>query len=892
MTALNDDTTRTASEPNGPGRPERIGRYELLDRIGKGGMGVVYRARDTQLDRLVALKMIVTELAEESETRERFIREARAAADLNHPNIIKIYDFGEQSGRAYIAMELLAGRNLVQVLEDEERIPIESWMKVMRGVSAGLSFAHARAIVHRDLKPGNLFLPDNGWVKILDFGLARIASSKLTRSGLVFGTPDYMSPEQVRGKVVDHRSDIFSFGAVCYHLVAGRKPFAAGSLPMVMRRVLEEDPEPLAETSPMVARIIWKALQKDPAARYQTMDELRADLDRVGESEDEEEEEEEATVLIQPNPARAGFPQIDRYRIVERIGRGGMGVVYRAHDPVLDRDVAIKSILGDFSSSAGAAEQFEREARAAARLQHANIITIYELGTAEESPYIVMEFLAGVDLEAMMHARRRPPLAARVDMVMQLCAGLSYAHQQGVVHRDIKPSNVRVLDDGTIKLIDFGIAKVSRSGPTFPDLAGSVAYTSPEQLHGAGVDARSDVFSVGVLMYELFGGRPPFVGDSPTAIAYQVLNHDPSPVATIDADVPEVLSDVVARALEKSPERRYEDAAALAEALAAAASEVPSHGLDQPFGEGRSSDLLLRSRAAQSDGYANVGLSGDSVKTPPPETGRRRSRRIVAIAASALALLVPVGGAVVWRQLVTRELPSVLQIPPPPVTGPGAVLALTVESDPPGARILIAGADYRGMGGVPIALTTPATLPFRGAFPDAVELRRSGYDPVEVLVPGGEGPVRVVAAALDERPLGAVAVSGTYPFEVWTGGRRLSGAATDHVVRLIAGPVTLRLRNPEVFLDQRFRVQVGPDQEARLRAPPLGRLTVYSRPGNCEILVDGQVVGFPPVLNHRVVAGGHSIARKCPNGEQDATESRSVSAGAEGEIVRFGPTVP
>ena len=307
MTALNDDTTRTASEPNGPGRPERIGRYELLDRIGKGGMGVVYRARDTQLDRLVALKMIVTELAEESETRERFIREARAAADLNHPNIIKIYDFGEQSGRAYIAMELLAGRNLVQVLEDEERIPIESSMKVMRGVSSGLSFAHARAIVHRDLKPGNLFLPDNGWVKILDFGLARIASSKLTRSGLVFGTPDYMSPEQVRGKVVDHRSDIFSFGAVCYHLVAGRKPFAGGSLPMVMRRVLEEDPEPLAETSPMVARIIWKALQKDPAARYQTMDELRADLDRVGESEDEEEEEEEATVLIQPSPGGPGF---------------------------------------------------------------------------------------------------------------------------------------------------------------------------------------------------------------------------------------------------------------------------------------------------------------------------------------------------------------------------------------------------------------------------------------------------------------------------------------------------------------------------------------------------------------------------------------------------------
>lgn len=884
MTELDDDTARVPAAPNKPSRPERIGRYTLLDRIGKGGMGVVYRARDTQLDRVVALKMIVTELADEEETRQRFVREARAAADLNHPNIIKIYDFGEEAGRAYIVMELLAGRSLSEVLEDGKAIPFESAMVLMRGLAAGLAFAHSRAIVHRDLKPGNLFLPDNGPVKILDFGLARIASSKLTRSGLIFGTPDYMSPEQVRGKVVDHRSDIFSFGAVCYHLIAGRKPFAAGSLPLVMRKVLEENPEPLTDVPSMVARVVAKALQKDPAARYQTFDQLRGDLDRVGETE-----ERQATVLIPRAPARTTFPRIGRYEIVEQIGRGGMGVVYRAHDPVLDRDVAIKSILGDFSPESGTAEQFEREARAAARLQHANIITIYELGMSEGSPYIVMEFLAGADLEAVMRGPRRPSLATRLDLVMQLCAGLSFAHRQGIVHRDIKPSNVRVLGDGTVKLIDFGIAKISRSAPTFGDLAGSVACMSPEQLDGASVDARSDVFAVGVLMYELFGGRPPFDGDSPTAIAYEVLNHDPPPLTTVNNEVPEALSDVVARALEKRPDQRYENAAALADALATALPEALRPVLDAPR-DALLNDLdLIRSPATGSDRHADVEVSVHrSGETLPPAAGRGRRRRAAMAAVAVLALLTLAGGAGVWGYLILSDLPGVRRLPPPPVIGPTPVLALTVESDPPGARILIAGGDYLGIDDEPIEVNTPATLPFREAFPNAVQLSRPGYDPLEVIVPEGDGPTRVVRAVLDERPLGTLAVSGPYAFEVWSGSRRVSAAATEHVLRFRSGPATLRLRNRELFLDQRFDVQVAANERAQLRAPPLGRLTVYSRPGNCEILIDGQVVGFSPVRTRRVAAGRHVVARRCPNAEQNASERRTISAGTE-ETVRFGP---
>ena len=879
MTDSSDGTAPIRAEQP---TPERIGRYTLLERIGKGGMGIVYRARDTQLDRIVALKTIVTELADENETRQRFIREARAAADLNHSNIIKIYDFGEEAGRAYIVMELLTGQNLSALLQNGRAVPFDLAMTVMRGVSAGLAFAHSRGIVHRDLKPGNLFLADDGTVKVLDFGLARVASSKLTRSGLVFGTPDYMSPEQVRGSVVDHRSDIFSLGAVFYHLLTGRKPFAAGSLPLVMRKVLDEDPEPPADVPEAVVRMIAKALQKEPAARYQTADQLRADIDRVGDTEEQQD-----TVLIQRGAARPAFPQIGRYRIVEQIGRGGMGVVYRAHDPVLDRDVAIKSILGDFSPESGAAEQFEREARAAARLQHANIITIYELGMSEGSPYIVMEFLAGADLEEMMRATRRPSLATRLDMLLQLCAGLSFAHQQGVVHRDIKPSNVRVLEDGTVKLIDFGIAKVSRSAPTFDDLAGSVACMAPEQLEGGHVDARSDVFAVGVLMYELFGGNAPFGGDSPATIAYQVLNLDPPPLTEIDSEVPEALSAVVARALAKQPERRYTDAGALARALAEALPEALRPVLDAPRGS-MPGDFDLRAPT----GGAGRSLDPEMSDRPPgaaaPPAKSRSIGPIAAASGSVLAVLA-LAGAAVWGYPILTDLPLVPRVPPPAITGPDAVLALTVESDPPGARVLIAGVDYLGVDDEPMQVTTPVTIPFRGVFPDVVELRRPGYQPIDVLVPDGEGPTRQVATVLDARPTGTVAVSGGYDFEVWSGNRRLEAAASEHSIRLVAGSETLRLRSRELFLDRTYRVEVAPDRVARLRAPPVGRLTVYSRPGNCEILIGGQVVGFPPLLGVRVAAGRHVVARRCPNAEQNATDTRTVAAGSEGEVVSFGP---
>src|SRR5262245_33228412 len=254
----------------------------MMGKIGKGGMGVVSRARDSGIGRTVAVKMLVSDIDVSEETRERFFREARSAGQLTHRNIIRIYDFGEENGRAYIVMELLTGESLASLLGREEKIQLEQQVELMMRMCEGLAFAHARGIVHRDVKPANLFVTTDGQVKILDFGVARIASSKLTRSGLLVGTPDYMSPEQVMGMVVDQRSDVFSAGAVFYQLLTARNPFAANRLPDVLNRVRLEAPEPIteAEAPAELTAIVMKALEKDPAQRYQRTVEMLASLTR------------------------------------------------------------------------------------------------------------------------------------------------------------------------------------------------------------------------------------------------------------------------------------------------------------------------------------------------------------------------------------------------------------------------------------------------------------------------------------------------------------------------------------------------------------------------------------------------------------------------------------
>src|SRR5262252_8542268 len=205
---------------------DRFGKYQVLERIGRGGMGTIFKAHDPVLDRSVALKLISTDVEVTDELRARFFREAQACARLSHPNIVTIYDMGEHEGRLYIVMELLDGEELRRLIAQRRPLTLEDKLSVMLQVCDGLHYAHQRGIVHRDIKPANIFLLRNGQVKILDFGIAQVATTDagLTRTGLIMGTLRYISPEQVRGQA-SSRSDIFSVGAVFYEFLSLRAPF-------------------------------------------------------------------------------------------------------------------------------------------------------------------------------------------------------------------------------------------------------------------------------------------------------------------------------------------------------------------------------------------------------------------------------------------------------------------------------------------------------------------------------------------------------------------------------------------------------------------------------------------------------------------------------------------
>ena len=259
--------------------------------------------------------------------------------------------------------------------------------------------------------------------------------------------------------------------------------------------------------------------------------------------------------------------RIGKFTIIRRLGRGGMGTVYEGHDPALDRRVAIKTLTAEVIADEDSRNRFEREAKAAAKLQHPNIVTIYELGNfgGNEKPYIVMEYLEGTDVSTLI-GKKGMPIAEALDITVQLCRALDFAHQNGVVHRDVKPANLRYLDNGQVKIMDFGIARVeggqqiTKSGV----MIGTLHYMSPEQIRGQKLDGRTDIFSTGCILYELLTGERPFPGESATSILYNIVNEMPTPIVEKNADLPQEVQDVLDRAMAKNPDDRFNVAGEMA----------------------------------------------------------------------------------------------------------------------------------------------------------------------------------------------------------------------------------------------------------------------------------------------------------------------------------------
>jgi len=472
--------------------------------------------------------------------------------------------------------------------------------------------------------------------------------------------------------------------------------------------------------------------------------------------------------------------RIGKYEIRRLVARGGMGALYLANDPDLDREVAVKVMSEDIMSDEQGRARFYREAKAAARLQHRNIVTVFDFAHDGDVPYIVMEFLRGQNLAERL--RSGPPftLPATLDLTIQLCEGLHFAHGEGVVHRDVKPANIWVLPDGSVKLLDFGIAKLATSTLTAGTaVVGSAAYMSPEQIEGQPVDARSDLFSVGAVLFELVAGQPAFDGRSVTAVMMKITQDEPAPdVRTAAPDTPAALASVIARALQKSPDDRYSDAAEMVTDLRIVRLELA----DQ---DERSQTVLGRSRDpgqptshqdAPKEPVATIGspvvvFSEPTLPVQRPsrqeykatedtkdikDTGATdhhydvfRSSEEKVEAPQVAATPAAVHSSSSWRWVVLAALLAITALASVLFFSrlqPTGAPPLQVTSSPEGARIVVGGQDT--------GLRTPADVRIE-RLPVDIRLEMAGYVPFVVRITEqqfGTESGRRVTATLAEVP--------------------------------------------------------------------------------------------------------------------------------------------
>src|SRR5688572_29851272 len=330
--------------------------------------------------------------------------------------------------------------------------------------------------------------------------------------------------------------------------------------------------------------------------------------------------------------------QVGRYEIQRRLGRGGMGTVYVAHDPVLGRMVAIKVFAGDLDMP-DARERFSREARAAAALNHPNIVTVYDFGEFAAQPYIVMEYVPGETLANLIRRKAAVSMADKLRWVEELCAGAGYAHQMSVVHRDIKPANLMLDRSGRLKILDFGIARMLGIASNTSVMIGTPGYMAPEQITGDPVDHRSDQFSIGVVLYELLSYSEPFPGDTLPMITHRIISQEPTPLEQLVPDASPELIAIVAQALKKSSAQRFKDADTMRIAITRVRRQYESDpdrntatmpaGRDSlpPGGANRGTGSSRR-RATDSLGVAQLTPPPDPRRTDREALARRRTAQL------------------------------------------------------------------------------------------------------------------------------------------------------------------------------------------------------------------------------------------------------------------------
>lgn len=559
------------------------GRYEILARLAEGGMGAVYRARRVLLGDEVAIKVILAEVTGPGPV-QRFVRESRACAQLRHPNIVAIFDYNaDDPQRPFLVMELLSGPSLKQELAERGTFEPGELRRILQPLCSALSLAHDRGIVHRDLKPANIVAHDFAAAervyKIVDFGVANIRQpaeeTRLTGSHQFIGTVAYASPEQLTGGEVDARSDVYSLGAVAFELVTGRLPFqGADPMAMVSGHLSQPVPAPSGVRPGLPAWLdlaVGRALAKSPADRWPDMRAL-------------------AAALAGPEPAiavagsrTAGGGLLGTYELGEALGPGRLGsTVHRGVHRALGHPVAIRILRGVSERDRAARARFLREARTL-QVAHPSIIQVRDYGEEGELAYVVTDFIEGPSMRQVLDEAGALPWERLEALVGQLLAAAQVLHRRKGLLCGLSPDIVRLTADEEGERLMISTAGIWQA----QDLLGTLQegtlrgagladaelrYVAPELLIGRTADVRSDVFTLGVLIYEMATGQLPFDGATLPELLGRMLSGGCRDPREIQPALPEEAAAAIRTALDPVPERRFGSAREFQAAFSSPAS--------------------------------------------------------------------------------------------------------------------------------------------------------------------------------------------------------------------------------------------------------------------------------------------------------------------------------
>lgn len=549
-----------------------IGKYRLAEESGRTCLATNYLAEDLEHGRLVLFSLIHPDLPTRQDFMPAFRRQARLMGRVNSPYVVHWLDFGESDGRWFFVQECVLGRSLAQWIADEAPLDIPLALRFARQIAQCLADVIPLGLIHGDLRPANVHVTAGQVVKIANYGLAEVFDiPRLAlegRSEMV----NYLAPELCLDSSAstesappsadpDIRSDMYALGAIMFEMLTGLVPFPRDNAAEVMEAHRSATVPSARQLNPNVPQeldqLIVNCLDKHPAGRYLPLTLARSLAALHG------------APGIPGGPARASLVgrTVKNYHLLEWVGNGAMSTVYKAYHAELDRFVAVKILDCSMAEGNDLAARFQREAWAVARLDHPNILPVYDFGQEGELSIIVTKYVEGGTLRDILG--HPLPLEQCARILSQLAEALDHAHQHGIIHRDVKPSNVLLSKDGSVCLSDFGLAKfegqpkITETGQSL----GTPDYISPEQAQGLPVDARSDVYSLGAMLYEMLTGQVPYCAETAVAVIVKHITEAPPGLRQINPKIPESVEKVVLKAMAKRPEDRYQSAGELAAAF-------------------------------------------------------------------------------------------------------------------------------------------------------------------------------------------------------------------------------------------------------------------------------------------------------------------------------------